>query len=162
MPPCGSIHRPHLPAVAAKCRQTHEELQALDAHIDAQSESKTLTATEAEVLEKQRQMISEELVGWIVALETLDAARIDAQKIYQEQLSRATIGATTNPTITANTNATPTMANTAANTIVSANEPNAPHFQHSNTHECQDPYTNQPRRVHQPKVKYRLKIEDKI
>lgn len=62
----------HLPAIAAKCRQMNEELMALDDHIEGHA---NLSESDKDVLENQRQMLAEELVGWMVALEVLDASR---------------------------------------------------------------------------------------
>lgn len=98
----------HLPAVAARCRQAFEEMQALDARMEKLANS--LSASDLEALASQRDSSAEELVGWIVSLETLEGARQDLSakggerstlisqtpEILSRELSRVSVP--TNPT----------------------------------------------------------------
>lgn len=61
----------HLPAVSAKKKQMFELQQALDDKLESEKHS----VQDQEALEVERQRINEELTGWVVVEEILEAAR---------------------------------------------------------------------------------------
>lgn len=63
----------HLPAVAAKCKQVYESLSSLETKMN--SLDSRLHMEDLESMETSRQLLCEELVGWLVAQEVLESVR---------------------------------------------------------------------------------------
>jgi hypothetical protein len=66
----------HLPAIAVKKRQMMELLEEIENKLyEANSDSEKYTIEELDGIEEERQRITEELLGWIVSEEMLEANR---------------------------------------------------------------------------------------
>lgn len=66
----------HLPAIAVKKRQMMELLEEIENKLsEASSDSEKYTIEELDGIEEERQRITEELLGWIVSEEMLEANR---------------------------------------------------------------------------------------
>lgn len=66
----------HLPAIAVKKRQMMELLEEIENKLsEASSDSEKYTMEELDSIEEERQRITEELLGWIVSEEMLEANR---------------------------------------------------------------------------------------
>ncbi len=66
----------HLPAIAVKKRQMMELLEEIENKLsEASSDSEKYTIEELDSIEEERQRITEELLGWIVSEEMLEANR---------------------------------------------------------------------------------------